>query len=106
MRVLLDECVPKRLRRELPDHVVRTVVEEGWSGIKNGQLLQLAASHFDCFLTVDRNLQFQQNTETLPDSELTIHAVDIRFETLLPLMPAIRDALGIIGPNELRTVGV
>jgi len=60
MRVLLDECVPKRLREELMAHAVRTVAQMAWSGIKNGQLLQKVASAFDCFLTVDRNLQFQQ----------------------------------------------
>jgi len=54
MRVLLDECVPKRLSTELTAHAVRTVAEMGWSGIKNGQLLQRAAAEFDCFLTVDR----------------------------------------------------
>jgi hypothetical protein len=54
MRVLLDECVPERLRAELTGHAVRTVAEMGWSGIKNGQLLQRAATEFDCFLTVDR----------------------------------------------------
>jgi hypothetical protein len=66
MRVLLDECVPKRLRAELTGHAVRTVAEMGRSGIKNGQLLQRAATEFDCFLTVDRNLQFQQRIDALP----------------------------------------
>jgi hypothetical protein len=66
MRVLLDECVPKRRRAELTGHAVRTVAEMGWSGIKNGQLLQRAATEFDCFLTVDRNLQFQQRIDALP----------------------------------------
>jgi hypothetical protein len=57
MRVLLDECVPKRLRTELTAHAV-TVAEMGWSGIKNGQLLPRAAAEFDCFLTIDRNPHF------------------------------------------------
>jgi predicted nuclease of predicted toxin-antitoxin system len=66
MRVLLDECVPKRLRDDLSPHVVRTAPDMGWTGIKNGELLQLASSRFDCFLTVDRNLQFQQDVGNLP----------------------------------------
>ena len=51
--MLLDECVPRRLRRELPGHDIRTVSEMGWSGIKNGPLLHRAAQEFDVFLTVD-----------------------------------------------------
>ncbi len=61
MKVLLDECVPRKLRRELEDHEVFTVTEHGWSGIKNGNLLALAAPEFDVFLTVDQNLKYQQN---------------------------------------------
>jgi hypothetical protein len=53
MRVLLDECVPRGLRRELPGHEVKTVAEAGWAGVKNGELLQLAARQFDLFLTID-----------------------------------------------------
>ena len=106
MRVLLDECVPRRLRTELAPHLVRTVVEAGGSGIKNGQLLLLASTEFECFITVDRNLQFQQNVEALPVAALAIRAVDNRFQTLLPLMPAVREALATLKPKELRIVGV
>ena len=59
MRLLLDESVPGRLRRALPNHQVRTVVEMGWSGVKNGKLLALAANDFDAFTTVDKNLAYQ-----------------------------------------------
>lgn len=60
MRLLLDESVPSRLRRSLPEHAVKTVVEMGWSGVKNGQLLTMAAREFDAFITVDKNLPYQQ----------------------------------------------
>ena len=105
MRVLLDECVPKRVRSELPDHAVRTVVEMGWSGIKNGQLLQRAATEFDCFLTVDRNLQFQQHVEALPVAVLVINSANNKFEAILPHMQAVRDRLVIIQPKQLVAVG-
>lgn len=59
--MLLDECVPRRLRRELPGHDVRTVTEMGWSGIKNGPLLRRAGQEFDVFLTVDQGVEYQQN---------------------------------------------
>lgn len=65
MRLLLDECVPARLRRSLPSHQVSTVVQEGWSGVKNGKLLALAATGFDAFITVDKNFSYQQNTSNL-----------------------------------------
>jgi predicted nuclease of predicted toxin-antitoxin system len=85
MRLLLDESVPSRLRRSLTDHSVRTVVEAGWSGIKNGKLLALAATEFDAFITVDKNLQFQQNLEKLPIAVVVIDAVSNELPVLLPL---------------------
>ena len=66
MRLLPDESVPAKLRRSLPNHAVRTVIEMGWSGVKNGKLLALAANEFNAFVTVDKNLQFQQNLSALP----------------------------------------
>ncbi len=52
MRLLLDECVPRRLRRELSDHEVRTVPEMGWAARQNGELLKLASNLFDVFITL------------------------------------------------------
>ena len=66
MRLLLDESVPARLYRALPDHLVSNAVREGWSGVTNGKLLALAATAFDAFITVDKNLPYQQNLESLP----------------------------------------
>ena len=57
MRLLLDESVPRRLRRALPNHEVKTVVEMGWGGIKNGNLLALAAASFDAFITLVRSAE-------------------------------------------------
>lgn len=61
MRLLLDECVPKRLKRALPGHEVRTVQEAGWTGVKNGALLRAADGQFDALLTVDQGVEQQQN---------------------------------------------
>jgi len=66
MRLLLDESVPGRLRRVLPAHTVNTAVEMGWSGVKNGALLALAAAEVEAFITVDRNLPYQQNVAAPP----------------------------------------
>ncbi len=105
MRVLLDECVPHRIRSELREHAVLTVVEMGWAGIRNGQLLARAALEFDCFLTVDSNLQFQQSLGKLPVAVLVVRAPNNRYLTLKSMMPLVREALEQIRPGKLRVVG-
>jgi predicted nuclease of predicted toxin-antitoxin system len=104
MRVLLDECVPKRLRRELPGHDVVTVVEMGWSGVKNGRLLALAAEKFDCFLTVDANIESQQHLASIPIAILLVRAASNDPATLSKLALAISVALSTIQPRTLVTV--
>jgi predicted nuclease of predicted toxin-antitoxin system len=104
MRVLLDECVPKRLRRELPDHDVVTVVEMGWSGVKNGKLLALAAEQFECFLTVDANIENQQHLPAIPVAILLVRAVSNDPASLAALAPAIRQALATIQPRQFVRV--
>ena len=65
MRVLLDECVPRRFRRELPQYEVQTVPEMGWASKENGELLQLAQSRFDVFVTTDQRLSYQQSVASV-----------------------------------------
>ena len=93
MRLLLDESVPSRLRRSLVGHEVRTVVEMGWSGVKNGELLALAATEFDAFITVDKNLPYQQNLAMLPVAVIVLDAPSIELPALLPLLPALERVL-------------
>ena len=104
MRLLLDECVPSRLRRALPSHQVSTVVQEGWSGVKNGKLLALTASAFDAFITVDKNLPYQQNTASLPVTVLVLDAVSNELPYLLPLVPALEAALANLKPGTYLLV--
>ena len=59
MRILIDECLPRKLKRELPEHDAQTVAEMGWSGTKNGALLRLMNGKFDVFITIDQNLKYQ-----------------------------------------------
>jgi hypothetical protein len=61
MRVLLDECVNPRVKNAFAKHEVRTVIEMGWGGITNGRLMALVQQRFDVFVTVDQNLEYQQN---------------------------------------------
>ena len=93
MRVLLDECVPRPLRAELSDHEVKTVAEAGWAGVKNGALLQLAATQFDVLLTVDRNLEYQQNFSGLTIAVVVIVAPSNDIDVLRPFMASVREAL-------------
>jgi predicted nuclease of predicted toxin-antitoxin system len=104
MRLLLDECVPARLRLALPSHQVSTVVQEGWSGIKNGKLLTMAAAGFDALITVDKNLPYQQNTSKLPVAVLVLDAASNELPCLLPLVPALEEALVNLKPGDVLLV--
>jgi hypothetical protein len=105
VRVLLDECVPRKLGRELPGHEVRTVVEVGWGGMRNGTLLRRAAGEFDVFLTVDSNLEHQQNRADLPLPIIVLNAFSNDIEVLRPLMARVRDLLPHAGPGSVHHVG-
>ena len=92
MRVLLDECLPRRLGRELVGHAVETVAQAGWSGVKNGELLRLAAGPYRALITIDQ--RFAEG-HPVPSSltVITLVAPNNRLEALLPLVPAILRAL-------------
>jgi len=104
MRVLLDECVPRALRKELPGHEVKTVGEAGWAGVKNGELLRLAAKEFDLLLTVDRNLEYQQNFTGVSIAVILIHAKSNDVDLLRPLMPAVLAAMSGVKPGVVTHV--
>lgn len=101
MRVLLDECLPKKLKRELPGHTVVTVPEQGWAGQKNGALLRLAQTEFDVFLTIDQNLTSQQNLSQINLAIVVLIAQDNQIETLQPLMPRVLEALETIQTGQV-----
>jgi hypothetical protein len=104
MRVLLDECVPRALRKELFGHEVKTVAEARWAGVKNGELLQLAARQFDLLLTVDRNLEYQQNFAGLALAVIVLHAPSNDIAVLRPLMPAVLAAISASKPGKLTRI--
>jgi predicted nuclease of predicted toxin-antitoxin system len=104
MRILLDEDLPRRLGTLLAGHEASTVQRNGWSGIKNGRLLALAATQFDVFLTMDGGLEFQQNLSTLPIAVLVLEALSNRMEHLEPLVPELLKELNHVAPRTLRRV--
>ena len=105
MRLLLDESVPVKLKRLLPDHVVQTVIDMGWSGVKNGELLALAAERFDAFVTVDKNLPYQQNLAALPLAVIVLDAVTNELSVLSPLVPALVITLASLKPRTYVRIG-
>ena len=105
MRLLLDECVPKRLKRELPGHDARTVQDLGWAGIKNGALLRLANGQFDALLTVDQGIEYQQNLSGLSISVVVMMAPSNDVDDLRPLLPRVEESLAKLRPGEIMRVG-
>ena len=102
MRILLDECVPRRLKREFSGHDVHTVPEMGWSGTKNGELLQLMARQgFDVLVTADQGIRHQQNPQAAGVALVVLVAVSNRLPDLAPLMPAAIAALRSIQPGDV-----
>jgi hypothetical protein len=104
VRVFLDECIDWRLSREIVGHDVRTARQMGWTTIKNGELVVLAAEQFDVFLTVDRNLAFQQRIVDLPIAVIVLRARSNRLADLKPLASQLLAALG--EPKRGRVVFV
>jgi Domain of unknown function (DUF5615) len=106
VRVLLDESVPRQLATELPSHDVRTVVQVGWTGVQNGELLRRAAeAGYEVLVTMDRNLEHQQNIARAGVGVLVITARDSRVETVLPLAGSINSALSGLHPGMVVHVG-
>ncbi len=104
MRVLLDECPPRRLKRHLPGHDVSTVTDEGWAGRKNGDLLRLAAGRFDVLVTADKGQPHQQNIRALPLGVIVLRARSNRLVSLLPLVPGLLAALAGVRPGAFLEV--
>jgi Domain of unknown function (DUF5615) len=89
MKLLLDECIDRKFSKEFTDYEVKTVPQMGWAGVKNGQLLTLAQAEFDVFITVDRNLSFQQNLPQFDIAVIVLQAPSNRLADLKPLVPLI-----------------
>jgi hypothetical protein len=105
MRILLDECVPKRFGRLLAGHTVRTVPQEGWSGKKNGELLGLmSAAGFEVLLTVDQGIQHQQNLRVGGVAVGVMFGPSNQLSDLVPLVPDVLTALGTIKPGDVMEV--
>jgi predicted nuclease of predicted toxin-antitoxin system len=103
MRLLLDECLPKDLARELTGHTVKTVPQAGWASISNGKLLGLVAASgaFDAFITVDKNLPHQNKIQDLPFAIIVVRARSNRLIHLTPFVSEILRLLPVVQPGHL-----
>ena len=107
MRVLLDECVPRRFRSVLPGVPVPTAREEGWDSLRNGELLiAMRAAGFTALLTVDRNLTFQQHIAASGIAVIVMHAVTNRLPDLVPLGPLVVEAIAVTPIGAIARVRV
>ncbi len=106
MKLLLDECIDRRLSGDLPEHEIKTVPQMGWAGIKNGELLTLAEQEFDVFITVDRNLSFQQNLPKFKIAILVLNATSNRLVDLQVLAAEILAVLPTLKKGTTKSVGI
>ena len=106
MKVFVDECVDWRLSRDISGHDVKTARQMGWSTITNGELLALAAKEFDVFVTVDRNLSFQQNLPSFAIAVIVLRSRSNRLADLQPLVPELLAAISTGKQGAVTYVGV
>jgi predicted nuclease of predicted toxin-antitoxin system len=104
MKLLLDECTPRRLLLDFAGHDAQTVEDAGFKGLKNGTLLQRASTAFDVLITVDQNIPFQQNAVNLPLAVIILGASSNRYSDLRMLVPRVLEVLPRIKAGEILTV--
>jgi hypothetical protein len=105
MRILLDQCVPERLRDHFPGHDCQTARYRGLASLRNGALLAAAEeAHFDVLLTVDQGIPYQQNLEGRRIALLVIVSKSTILRDLLSFVPACLEALKTIQPGQVVEV--
>lgn len=97
--------MPRQLAPEIQGHLVRTVQQEAWAGIGNGELLRRAAARaFEVFVTADQSLQFQQNVSGSGLAVILLVAPTNKLEDLTPLVPALLNAIRDARPGDIQVV--
>jgi predicted nuclease of predicted toxin-antitoxin system len=104
MKLLLDECIAHDLKQEFSEHHVATVVEAGFTGLSNGDLLRAASGQYDVLITVDRNLLYQQNISSLMIAVVIIQAGGITYAHLKTLTSQVKETIKTIQPGQMVTV--
>lgn len=104
MRILLDESLPRGLKRLLQGLDLVTVPERGWQGVRNGELLKLAGQEFSVFLTADQSLEYQQHLPEVAIGIVVLVAASNRLEAYVPMEEKIRAALKVARPGTITKV--
>jgi len=104
MRVLLDECLPRKLGRLLTGHQVTTVPQAGLAGLKNGALLSQTAGRFDVLVTIDQSIPDQQNLRAAGIALVMLAAVSNRLKDLAPLVPQLLATLPNVVAGQLYRI--
>lgn len=101
MRILFDQGVPKKRRRHLPGHTVRTAYEAGLSDLANGALLRAAQPDFDVLISTDSNIESQQHLPDFDIALIVLRAFTNSLADYLPLVPHLLEKLEQINPGEV-----
>jgi Domain of unknown function (DUF5615) len=101
VRVILDECLPRRLGLELSGHTVVTVQQAGMAGMANGELLARIQGSYDAFITIDQNLAAQHAITNLSIGVVVLRAPSNKFDDVKPLVPQILAALSSLQPGQI-----
>jgi predicted nuclease of predicted toxin-antitoxin system len=106
MKILLDECVTRKLKRHLTEFEIAAVVEMNWSGLKNGKLLSVAAAdEFDILLTIDKNLEHQQNMNNYKIAVVVFDVEKSKIDFLLERLPQFRERVGEFEKGKVYLIG-
>jgi predicted nuclease of predicted toxin-antitoxin system len=105
VRILLDEQIPRDLAADLVGHEVRTVAQQKWKGLENGQLLAEASKRFDVLITMDRRMPLEREITQHRIRLVLLRAPSNRIEDLRPLVPGLLNVLTDVRPGEVRQVG-
>jgi len=106
VKILLDECIDRRLAKEIEGHEVVTVPQAGWAGIQNGELLRLAQVQFEVFVTVDRNLSFQQHLPQFTIAVIVLQASTNRLKDLRLLVPQLQRMAPVAPKGQITWVSL
>ncbi|MEO8211124.1 MAG: DUF5615 family PIN-like protein [bacterium] len=105
MKILLDECLPVRLKKFLKEFEVFSVTEMGWRSLKNGKLLEAAVkNNFDVFMTVDKKLEYQQNLNSFNISVVVFIVTRNKIELLSPLIPQFIEISNALEKGKATTI--
>ena len=102
---MLDECITKKLKSYIKDFEVYTVVEMGWSGLKNGELLKnCSLNNFDILLTIDKNISSQQNIKRYIISVVVLNSINSKLESIIPLIPQFKEEISYFKKGHFYSI--